>query len=40
MDKIFPQFLSAIKDEMNVLGESEHKQLQELCKKVGLKNSH
>lgn len=40
MDKIFPQFLSAIKDEMNVLGETEHKQLQELCKKVGVKNSH
>ena len=40
MDKIFPDFLSAIKEEMNVLGDSEHKQLQELCKKVGLKNSH
>jgi MarR family 2-MHQ and catechol resistance regulon transcriptional repressor len=39
MDKIFPEFLSAIKDEMNILGDSEHKQLQELCKKVGLKNS-
>jgi MarR family 2-MHQ and catechol resistance regulon transcriptional repressor len=39
MDKIFPEFLSAVKDEMSVLGDSEHKQLQELCKKVGLKNS-
>jgi len=40
MDKIFPEFLSAIKNEMNILGDPEHKQLQELCKKVGLKNSH
>ncbi|MDO8550641.1 MAG: MarR family transcriptional regulator [Ignavibacteria bacterium] len=40
MDKIFPEFLSAVKDEMNVLGDSEHKELQKLCKKVGLKNSH
>ncbi len=39
MDKIFPKFLSEIKKEMDVLGDSEHKQLQELCKKVGLKNS-
>lgn len=40
MDKVFPQFLSAIKEEMKILGETEHKQLQELCKKVGVKNSH
>jgi MarR family 2-MHQ and catechol resistance regulon transcriptional repressor len=39
MDKIFPQFLSAIKSEMNILVDAEQKQLQELCKKVGLKNS-
>ena len=38
MDKIFPEFLSAVKDEMSVLGDAEHKQLQELCKKVGLRN--
>lgn len=40
MDKIFPQFVNAVKDELNVLGDSEHKQLQDLCKKVGVKNSH
>ncbi len=40
MDKIFPEFLSAVKNELNVLGDTEHKQLQELCKKVGLKNSY
>jgi MarR family 2-MHQ and catechol resistance regulon transcriptional repressor len=40
MDKIFPDFLSAIKEELGVLGEGEHKQLQELCKKIGLQNSH
>jgi len=40
MDRIFPEFLSAVKNEMSILGDSEHKQLQELCKKVGLKNSH
>jgi MarR family 2-MHQ and catechol resistance regulon transcriptional repressor len=40
MDKIFPEFVKAVKDEMNVLGETEHKHLQELCKKVGVKNSH
>lgn len=39
MDKIFPEFVKAIRDEMNVLADSEHKQLQELCKKVGVKNS-
>ena len=40
MDKIFPEFVKALKDEMNVLGDTEHKQLQELCKKVGVKNLH
>jgi|SRR5690554_1689506 len=39
MDRIFPQFVNAVKEELNVLADSEHKQLQELCKKVGLKNS-
>jgi MarR family transcriptional regulator, 2-MHQ and catechol-resistance regulon repressor len=39
MDKIFPEFLNAVKDEMNILAETEHKQLQELCKKVGRRNS-
>ncbi|RPI71072.1 MAG: MarR family transcriptional regulator [Ignavibacteriales bacterium] len=40
MDKIFPEFVNAVKEELNVLGDSEHKQLQELCKKVGVKNSY
>ncbi|RPI65129.1 MAG: MarR family transcriptional regulator [Ignavibacteriales bacterium] len=40
MDKIFPEFVNAVKVELNVLGDSEHKQLQELCKKVGVKNSY
>lgn len=40
MDKIFPGFVKAVKEEMNVLGDMEHKRLQELCKKVGVRNSH
>ena len=37
MDKIFPEFLSAVKNEMSVLNDTEHKELQMLSKKVGLK---
>jgi MarR family 2-MHQ and catechol resistance regulon transcriptional repressor len=39
MDRIFPNFLSAVKNEMNILGDNDHKELQKLCKKVGVKNS-
>ena len=38
MDEIFPKFLSALKNEMNSLNDSEHKELQRLTKKVGLKS--
>lgn len=40
MDRIFPDFLIAVKNEMSILADSEHKNLQKICKKVGLKNSH
>jgi MarR family 2-MHQ and catechol resistance regulon transcriptional repressor len=37
MDKLFPKFLSATIDEMSVLRDEEHKELQRLSKKIGLK---
>lgn len=37
MDKLFPKFLSAVTDEMSVLKDEEHKELQRLSKKIGLK---
>jgi len=40
MHKLFPEFLSALKKEMNVLNDAEHKELQRLTKKIGLKNKY
>jgi MarR family 2-MHQ and catechol resistance regulon transcriptional repressor len=37
MDELFPKFLSATINEMSVLKEEEHKELQRLSKKIGLK---
>jgi MarR family 2-MHQ and catechol resistance regulon transcriptional repressor len=37
MDKLFPKFLSATIDEMSVLKDEEHRELQRLSKKIGLK---
>ena len=38
MDKTFPKFLKATTEEMSILSEEEHNELQRLSKKVGLKN--
>ena len=38
MDKLFPKFLSAVMDEMNILRDEEHRELQRLSKKIGLKD--
>lgn len=37
MDRLFPKFLAATLNEMGVLKDEEHKELQRLSKKVGLK---
>ncbi|OGU31694.1 MAG: MarR family transcriptional regulator [Ignavibacteria bacterium GWA2_35_9] len=38
MDRLFPKFLKAVIDEMNRLSDEEHKELQRLSKKIGLKS--
>ncbi len=37
-EKIFPEYLNSVVSEFNVLSESEQKELQRLCKKIGLGN--
>ncbi len=37
-EKIFPEYLNSIISEVNVLSEAEQKELQRLCKKIGLGN--
>ena len=38
-EEIFPEYLSLIKNAMNILTDSEQKELQRLCKKIGLRNN-
>ncbi len=38
ISKIFPEHLQAIVNELGVLSESEHCDLQKMCRKIGLKN--
>jgi MarR family transcriptional regulator, 2-MHQ and catechol-resistance regulon repressor len=38
-EKIFPDYLNSILNEINILTEAEQTELQRLCKKIGLKKS-
>lgn len=38
ISKIFPEHLEAIVNEFGVLSETEHCELQKMCRKIGLKN--
>lgn len=35
MDRLFPKFLSAVLDEMKTMNDSDHRELQRLCKRIG-----